>query len=310
MTEIKNKKGIIFLLGILFMTYPLWPQVRGKIQGTVIDKQGNPLSQVQITVVSQKTSTRNYSLTTDQNGEFVQVGIYPGNYQVKFEKPGYAPASKSVKVSLGEATRLSITMEKISEAAKKNLSKADQVFVEGNNLYKKEKYEESVQKFEKAAELNPSQWRYHFNLGLAYKKMEKIDDAIQAFQKAVELNPDNFGCNKELGELLAKKKNHSEAKKYYQKATEIDTQNADAFYNLGVVLSNLRENEKAVQAFKKTIQLDEGYAEAYFQMGKIYIGQSKIDKAVTNLEEFLKMAPDHPEADTAEKLLQYLRKQR
>ncbi|MBS3819719.1 tetratricopeptide repeat protein [bacterium] len=310
MNWIKNNKWTVLLLGILFMTFPLWSQVRGKIQGKVVDTQGNPLSQVQITIISQKTSAQNYKLTTDQNGSFVQVGIYPGQYQLKFEKTGYAPATKTVKVSIGEATRLSITMEKISEASKKNLSKADQLFVQGNNLYKKENYQEAVQKFKQAAELNPSQWRYHLNLGLAYKKMEKTDEAIQAFQKAVEFNPENFGCNKELAELLAKKKNYSEAKKYYQKAAEINPQNADVFYNLGVVLSNLRENEKAVQAFQKTIKLDEDYAEAYYQMGKIYIGENKTDDAIIHLEKFLQMAPDHPEAKTAQQLLQYLKKQR
>jgi len=302
------KKAIIGGCMLALISLSALSQVQGKIEGIVTDKEGNPLENVVVSIMSTKITTRHFENKTNKEGKFIQVGLWPGFYQVSFKKSGYLSSSNEVKVSIAESTRLVVTMEKAEKALERMLSDADKLFLQGNKLYAEEKYEKAASSYEEAIKLNESQWGYHFNLGLCLKKMGNIEDSIAAFQKALELNPESFSCNKELGEALAKTDDYSKAKEYYLKAIEISSDDSDAFYNFGVVLTNLGESEEALKQFLKAVELNKDYAEAYYQIGTIYIGQNNVEEAVKNLEKFLEIAPDHKNAEIAKQLLSYLKK--
>jgi len=302
------KKTIILscLIGLLLPN--LWPSVQGKIEGTVTDSKGNPLEKVTITITSLKASTGRVNLKTDKKGKFVQVGLWPGRYQVSLKKSGYLPVSNEVRVRIAESTILAIKMEKAEEAIERSLSQADRLFLKGYKLYEQSKYEEAALAYEEATKLSATQWGYFFNLGLAYKKLDKMEEAVAAFRKAVELNPESFSSNKELGEVLGQSENYEEAKVYYQRAIELSPDEPDVFYNLGVCLMNLGESVEALNAFLKAVEIKEDYVEAYYQIGTIYIGQNRTEEAVISLEKFLELAPEHEKASIAKQLLDYLKK--
>jgi len=302
------KKTIILscLIGLLLSN--LWPSVQGKIEGTVTDSSGNPLEKVTITITSIRASTGHINIKTDKKGKFVQVGLWPGRYQVSLKKSGYLPVSYEVRVRIAESTKLAIKMEKAEVALERSLSKADKLFLKGYKLYEQSKYEEAALAYKEATKLSSTQWGYFFNLGLAYKKLDKTEEAVAAFRKAVELNPDSFSSNKELGEVLGKGGNYEEAKVNYLRATELSPDEPDAFYNLGVCLMNLGESVVALNAFLKAVEIKEDYVEAYYQIGTIYIGQNRIEEAVISLEKFLELAPEHEKASIAKQLLDYLKK--
>jgi len=297
------------LLGLsCLITFNGWSSIQGKIEGVVIDSSGNPLEKVKVTIISLKMAIQKFELTTDKEGKFIQIGLWPAYYQVNFKKSGYGPISQEVRVRIAEPTKLEITLEKAEEIVERTLSKADKLFVKGNKLYGEQKFEEAAQAYEEAIIISQSQWGYYFNLGLAYKKLDKKKEAINSFQKTLELNPETFSSNKELGEILAKDGNYKEAKKYYMRATELSPDDPDAFYNLGVCLTNLRESEEALTLFLKAVELRDDYADAYYQIGTIYIGQNRAEEAVENLEKFLELAPEHEKANIAQQLLEYLKK--
>lgn len=302
------KKSIILscLIGLLLSN--LLPSVQGKIEGIVTDSSGNPLEKVTITITSLKASIGHVNLKTDKKGEFIQIGLWPGRYQVSLKKSGYLPVSNEVRVRIAESTKLAIKMEKAEEALERSLSKADKLFLKGYKLYEQSKYEEATLAYEEATKLSSTQWGYFFNLGLAYKKLDKKEESVTAFRKAVELNPESFSSNKELGEVLGQSENYEEAKVYYQRAIELSPDEPDAFYNLGVCLLNLGESVEALNAFLKTVEIKEGYVEAYYQIGTIYIGQNRTEEAVKSLEKFLELAPEHEKTDIAKQLLDYLKK--
>jgi len=290
------------------ITFNGWSSVQGKIEGVVIDSDGNPLEKVKVTIIFIKIASRKFELTTDKEGKFIQIGLWPGYYQVNFKKSGYAPISQEVRVRIAESTKLETKLEKAEEIVARTLSKADKLFVKGNKLYAEQKFEEAVQAYEEATKISQSQWGYYFNLGLTYRKLDKKQEAMNSFQKALELSPETFSSNKELGEILAKDGKYEEAKKYYMRATELSPDDPDAFYNLGVCLTNLGETEEALVSFLKAVELKDDHADAYYQIGTIYIGQNKVGEAVANLEKFLELAPEHEKANIAQQLLEYLKK--
>lgn len=302
------RKCMIFLFFISLFTIYGWSQ-HGRLEGIVTDKGGNPLEKVTVTIISVKSSGNKIEVKTNKDGKFSQVGLWPEYYYVRFKKSGFMPVSREVRVRIAEATKVEITLEKAQEMMERNLSASDKLFLKGNKLYAKQKYEEAAQAYEGALELSQSQWGYNFNLGLVYKKLGKKEEAIASFKKALELNPESYSINKELGQILAKEGNFEEAKNYFQRAAEISDDDPDAFYNLGVCLTNLGDSEAALSSFLKTVELKDDYADAFYYIGTIYISQNNVEEAIKNLERFLELAPEHEKANFVKQLLDYLKKQ-
>jgi len=303
-------KRQFLIAGWLLLSLALgsWPQVQGKIEGTVTDKNGRPLAGVEINIISTKMASRHFERKTDKNGKFVQIGLWPGYYQVNFKKEGYLPVSREVKVSIGESTLVDIKMEEVEKSIEKMLSKADQLFLKGNKLFAENKFAEAAAIFEKAISLNDTQWGYYFNLGLCYKKMGQSEKAVEVFQQSLKLNPESFIITKELGEALAKLGHYDDADEHYQKAVELNQDDPDVYYNYGVVLINLGKSPEALEAFQRAIELNPEHADAYYQLGTLYIGQNKTQEAIASLEKFIQLAPDDPKVKTAQQLLSYLKK--
>ncbi|MFQ6038186.1 MAG: tetratricopeptide repeat protein [Candidatus Aminicenantales bacterium] len=310
----KNPRLAVFLV-IFFIgcgMLPLVPyalgSVRGRIEGIVTDSSGAPIDRVKVTIASLKVASQRYQVSTNKDGRFVQVGLWPGYYRVTFKKDGYMPVSKEVRVGIAAPAGLDVRLEKAEEYVAKNISKADKLFLKGNKLYEENRLEEAEQTYREAIAINASQWGYFFNLALTYKKMNRLEDALAAFREAVRLNPESYTSNKELGEILAKKGAYEEAKSHYKKAAEISPDDPDAFYNLGVCLINLGDSQQALASFLRTVELDEDYSDAYYQIGVIYVSQNQVEEAVKNLEKFLDLAPDHEKAPIARQMLEYLKK--
>ena len=303
-----SKKPFLAAAIVLAFSMTAWSQVQGKLMGVVRDAQGNPVEKASVHVVSTKTTSVAYDLTTNKEGRFLQVGIQPGYFQVTVKKDGFMPRTTEARVSLAGETNLEFKLDTADEVAMRSISAADKVFLNGNKLYAEQKYAEAAAAYNEAVGMSQTNWGYFLNLGLAYKKLDKKDEALAAFRKAVELSPESYSANKELGEALAKGSAFDEAKKYYQKAVDLSPDDPDAHYNLGACLTNTGEQEAALEHFLKTAALKPDYAEAFYQMGTIYIGRNMVPEAVQSLEKFLELAPTHEKAPLAKQLLQYLKK--
>lgn len=293
---------------VLAVSVAAWPQVQGKLMGVVKDSQGNPVEKASVHIVSTRTVSVSYELTTNKEGRFLQVGIQPGYFRVTAKKDGFMPRTTEVRVSLAGETNLEFKLDTANEVALRSISAADQVFLRGNKLYGEQKYAEAAAAYEEAVGLSQTDAGYYLNLGLAYKKLDRKDESLAAFRKAVELSPESYSANKELGEVLAKGSAFDEAKKYYQKAVDLSPDDPDAHYNLGACLINTGEQEAALEHFRKATELKADYADAYYQMGTISIGRNMVPEAVQCLEKFLELAPGDAKAPLAKQLLQYLKK--
>ena len=301
-------KIVLCLIAAVLMTPLLQAQFQGRVEGTVTDKDGNPIPKVQVTIVSQRTASMFFEVTTDRQGRFRQIGLHPGYYQVSFVKDGFMTVSTEIRISIAGEEKLTVVLETADQLIAKGLSEADNRFMQGNKLYADQNYAEAVAAYEEAVALTDTNWGYFLNLGLAYRKADRADDAVCAFRRALELNPKSYSANKELGEMLALGGDFEAAKPYYEKAVELSPDDPDAHYNLGACLVNTGESEKALEHFLKTIELDPQYADAYYRAGTALIGLNRIEEAVANLEKFLEVAPDHAQAGIARQILQAIKK--
>ena len=144
------KKGLILAGMIVAFSLSSFAQFQGKIEGIVTDSEKNPLEKVTIVIISTKTAARRFNISTDKQGRFTQIGIWPGYYQVTFQKEGFIPAYYEVKVAIAEATKLDVKMLNAEKAIEKALSDADRLFLRGYKLYEQQKYEAAVQSYQEA----------------------------------------------------------------------------------------------------------------------------------------------------------------
>lgn len=79
----------------------------------------------------------------------------------------------------------------------------EQYFTNGQNLYLKGDYPQSIEELKKAGSLRPDDSQIHFVLGAAYLKLDHKDRTLQEWERALSLNPED----RMIRELLDKLKN-------------------------------------------------------------------------------------------------------
>jgi hypothetical protein len=85
--------------------------ISGRILGGVQDKSGAALVKATVTITDQGTGIIT-TASTDSNGQFIVANLQPGNYQVRFEAPGFRPfVSSGNAVIVDASTRVDATLE-------------------------------------------------------------------------------------------------------------------------------------------------------------------------------------------------------
>ncbi len=83
-------------------------QTTGHIEGVVTDPAGHPLDGVTVTLVGNMTTGT--PTVTDERGHFRFVALHPGSYTVWSEEHGPRVVWRSVAVSSGMTSKVSLTL--------------------------------------------------------------------------------------------------------------------------------------------------------------------------------------------------------
>jgi hypothetical protein len=105
------KKALALFAALLFVGAFVYGQQNGAIRGKVVDKDGNPLPGVSVTLTGSKTAP--LTVVTSAEGNFRFLSLDTANdYQLKFELQGFKPlVREKLVVSYGRDITLDITME-------------------------------------------------------------------------------------------------------------------------------------------------------------------------------------------------------
>lgn len=147
------------------------------------------------------------------------------------------------------------------------------------------KHDEAATAFAQAAQLKPTDPDLLMGAATNLAYSGKIQEASADCDKAVTLSPQSGGnCWRNIGVVLYNTNQMKKAVEPLQKATKADPSNADTWYLLGEALMNNMQS-KMVNG-KLTAQVQPGTAEAF--------------------QQYLKLAPNGPEAGNAKQALQVL----
>jgi Flp pilus assembly protein TadD len=180
-----------------------------------------------------------------------------------------------------------------------------------------ENYEEAIRQFTAAAVLTDTQHVVHANLARAYEMNDQHAEAAASYEEAQrmvtaqEIGPEQTNYYGSLTLAYAMAGDVEKAMEYADTAAAIDpSRAAQSFYDIGAVLTNRRNNAGAVEAFRRAVEADPAMADAHFQIAIALIAdQSTIPEAIPSLERYLEIAPNGPNAEAAQGLLDFARQQ-
>ena len=307
--RILMRKAVFLFLALFLFSKLSFPVAQGAIKGKVLDQNKNPLEGVQLTIISMEYPTEQHLVKTDKKGEFVQIGLSPGYYQVKCEKEGFMPMIKEVRVSLLVFTEAEFELNLAEETKAQKTELRDRELSLANRFFQDGNYQQAFENYAAAIVKRPGDPTLYYNLGVTALYLEKSEEAAEAFIKMLELHPGSFSALKRLGEIYGKKKDFQMASQYFAKAVAVSADDPEAYYNLGISLLNLGDLNGAQDAFLKSIACQDSYADSYYQLGLLRLNQNNLAEAQKSFEKFLQYAPDDAKASAAKNMLDFIKKQ-
>lgn len=181
---------------------------------------------------------------------------------------------------------------------------------EGRVLAQEGKYGDATSRLSAAADSASSDPAPLVYLGEAYLRAENSGAANQAFAGAekraraiLNADPDNSDALLHLGVAQQRQKRFGEAVETLEAARRVEPRNAVIAYQLGASQAFKKDWTAAVDTLTAAIGLDAGIAYAYYYRGLSAGEAGRKDLLVNDLDRFLAMAPDAPEAAQVKRIL-------
>jgi tetratricopeptide (TPR) repeat protein len=263
--------------------------------------------------------------TTNENGNFAFRGLPTGSYTISIEKEAdYKPYSTSVDVRQfrggpPQVFTLNIQLEfkdrveppkpavlraEFANVPKKALAYYDNAFEQA----KKSDYLGAIEQLKLAIAEYPSFTLAFNELGVQYLKLNRLEDADEAFQRALKIDPDSLAAliNRGIANVMLKR--YGEAVPILRKALKKNDQSAVGHYFLGQALANLGLFDDAEKELLTSLELGkEKMKEAHRILAIIYTSRGAKKQAADELEAYLKLAPDAPDAEKLKDMIRKLK---
>ena len=293
----------------------------GQLRGKVISPDGKPVPGADILIEFADGVTRKYNVKTDRRGEFIQIGLQPGNYRVTatvdklgaVTLPARVSLSRPAEVEFNFATAAAAAGGAVDPAAAAKAAALKKAFEEGVAATQAKNYDLAIQKFEEAAAAMPACADCYYNIGFAHNQKKDDKAAEAAWLKAVELKPDYSDALNALATLYNNQKRFDEAAAVSAKAAAAGgaaggTGSADAIYNQGIILWNQGKIAEAKLKFEEALKANAAHPEANFQLGMALLNEGNVAGAITSFEKYLQLSPDGQYSAQAKAMLAQLKK--
>ncbi|MBP7275350.1 MAG: tetratricopeptide repeat protein [Kiritimatiellae bacterium] len=156
-----------------------------------------------------------------------------------------------------------------------------------------------------AARLDPGEAVKAFDRGRSFARQGAADRAIPQFRRSLELNPESAEVWFNLALALQQKGETDLALDAYRKGLDREPQNHTMRYNAALALQGLGRIPEARTQLEYLIRAQPTQANARYLLGMIEASSpGRAEQACAQLEEFLRLAPQDPNAASVRSWLQ------
>jgi Tfp pilus assembly protein PilF len=276
------------------------------------------------------------TVLSDPNGSFRFTGLNPGSYTVVVDMgEDYEIASEPVYiesdgnnltrdmpvpvVSRLYTVQISLKLKAV-ESGKTGVINAALAAIPpaARDLYRKALDSAKVNDNKKAVEQLQAAIAIHPNfplalneLGVQYLILKQPQKAVQSLDAALKLAPDDFLPRLNYGIALAEEKNFHEAELQLRQTIKKNDSSAAAHLYLGITLISLHNYQEAEKELLRSVVLGgASMSLAHYYLGGLYWQKKENKAAADQLELYLKLAPNSPEAARTRATIQELRTQK
>ena len=305
---------VAFAFALVAYSIPAAAQ-SGTLKGKVTGADGKPLEGAKVLIEHVATSRKNES-KTDRRGEYVQVGLTPGDYKVtvthgdlKQEQTTRLGAEmKELHFDLKAGPAAAGTGKPSAADLKKHeerLEKIKTTFAEGAAATNEGRYDEAIAKFNAVLVDFPACIDCYNNLGTVYTRQKDWVKAEESYRKAIAADPNSLDAYNGLSNVFSQQGKTKEAQEMAAEAakraaTGVGGGNATALYNAAVMAWNANDFAKANELLTQAVKADPKHAESHFMLGRVLINLGKLGEAATEFETYLKLDPSGPNAKEAQ----------
>ena len=294
----------VVLASVMARPTPVLAQAQGRVTGTVVDHEGRPVAEATVTMDHQDAA-RHVETTTNDRGQFVQIGLPSGRYTVTVAKEGLVEQTVDISVRQGPAVSLDVELVPADVAAvaamtpaeRERLARTDaasDAVNRGVEARGRGDYDEAIARFNEALEEVPECADCYHNLGVVYAEQEEYARAESAFKRAIELNPAAPGPYQGLVGVYNAQRRFDEAAEAGAQAAQLSTQGtgAAAVFDQGIIFWNAGRIADAKKQFEDTLVVDPNHGEAHYWLGMANLNEGSVAEAVSELKIYLEREPN------------------
>jgi Tfp pilus assembly protein PilF len=311
----KNWLGLTLAFAFALVFAPGVSAQTGMLKGKVVDAEGKPVQGAQIAIEFADGVTRKFEVKTDRRGEFIQIGLPPGNYKVTATVEKLGTLTQNQRVRLGATAEANFAFVPgaagADPAAAAKAAELKKAFEEGVAASRAGNHDLAIEKFNAAAAAMPNCYDCLYNVGYAYLQKKDEKQAEASWLKALELKADYTEALNALATLYNNQKRFDEAAAMGAKAAAAGGAgggSADAIYNQGIILWNQGKIPEAKGKFEEAIKANPNHAESNFQLGMAQLNEGLLAEAIASFEKYLQLAPEGQFAAQAKGMLAQLKK--
>ena len=307
------------IAAVLAFAPPTFAQSTGMVKGKVADAQGNAVEGAKVVIEFTDGMNRKYEVKTNKKGEYIQIGLPPGNYRLTASMDKLGSQSFDTRVRLGGTSEINFSLNpsNVPAMSREEAQKADafrKVFEAGIAASNAANYDEAIARFTEALGMRADCYSCQFNIGSSYTQKQDYPKAEEAFKKALEMKPDSPEPYNALANVYNTQKRFEEAAKMTEEANKVGGggavlgANPDALFNQGVIFWNAGKIPEAKKQFEETLKSKPDHAEANYWVGMAHLNAGELNDSVEHFEEYLKLAPTGQYADQARGIVAQLKK--
>ena len=241
--------------------------------------------------------------------------------------PNFVLARNNLDIILKKTGRLEQRVERLSRSIDKEPYDENKTLELADTYRKLSRYSQAIIFYKKILDYNPGSFEGHYGLGITLKLLGKYDDALEEIKRALEIKiaPDVY---RTLGEIYFNKGIIDLAIKNFQESIMLDPGSAEGHFLLGFAFGEKGKTKESIEAVRTAIELNPALAQfeanlpidikehkghweflkeqlgmpkisenefqVHYNIGMTYRNKGLFTEARREIEECLKMKPDHP----------------
>lgn len=303
---------------VVTLAAPASAQSTGMVKGKVVDGQSQAVDGAKITIEYLDGVNRKYDVKTNKRGEYIQIGLQPGNYRVTATKEGIGSQAQDARVRLGAAAEVNFQLVPgggtMSREDAEKFTAFKNVFEAGVAASTAGNYDEAIARFTEAETLMPDCYACRFNVGGAYYQKQDYAQAERYYKEASAMRPDSAEPYNALANMYNTQRKFDLAAQMTEEATKRASVigggggDADSLFNQGVIFWNAGKIADAKHQFEETLKVKPDHADAHYWAGMASLNEGKVNDAIPHFEEYLKLAPSGQYAKDVTNALAALKK--